>query len=146
MPLRRSPHRIALIAIAGLTALAAFCLHTLISNSARPGAYYAYRHSAADFVFPAQEVVTWGLAIVVETLVASGVLLLRRSPVATCAGIAAIFGTSVVFLMPLAMHAPPYYGGHLVFVLLSAMWLGLIVIVAGIVRLLLRLLGVRRAA
>ena len=45
------------------------------------------------------------------------------------------------FFIPFVMHAPPYYGGHLAFALLSAVWLGLIVIVAGIVRLLLRLLG-----
>jgi hypothetical protein len=68
-------------------------------------------------------------------------LLLGRSPVATCAAAAAIFGVIAVFFIPFVMHAPPYHGGHLAFALLSAVWLGLIVIVAGIVRLLRWLLG-----
>jgi hypothetical protein len=141
MLLRRTSSWIALVAIAGLTALAALGLHALISHSARPGAYYAYRHFPEAFVYPTQEVLTWSIAIAVETLAACAWLLRTRSPVATCAAAAAIFGVIVAFCMPLAMHAPPYYGGHLVFVLLSAVWLGLIVIVAGVVRLLLRLLG-----
>jgi hypothetical protein len=34
---RRTPQRIALVVIAGLAVLAAFCLHALASNRARPG-------------------------------------------------------------------------------------------------------------
>jgi MFS superfamily sulfate permease-like transporter len=141
MPVRRTPNWIALVAIAGLVVLAALWLHAVIANSARPGAYYGYRHHPESFVYPTEEVVTWSIAIAVETLAACVWLLLGRSPVAICAAAAAIFGVIVVFCIPLVMHAPPYYGGHLAFALLSALWLGLIVIVAGIVRLILRLLG-----
>jgi hypothetical protein len=135
MPVRRTPSWISLVAIAGLVVLAALSIHGVIAKSADPGGYYGYRHHPEDFVYPAEEVVTWSLAIAVETLAACTLLLLARSPVARCAAAAAIFGVIVMFCMPLAMHAPPYYGGHLVFVLFSAMWLGLIVVVARIVRL-----------
>lgn len=141
MPVRRTPNWIALVAIAGLVVLAAFWIHAVIAGSANPGAFYGYRHHPENFVYPADEVVTWSLAIAVETLAACILLLLGRGPVASCAAAAAIFGVIVLFCIPLVMHAPPYYGGHLAFVLLSAVWLGSIVIVAGIVRLVLRLLG-----
>lgn len=141
MPPRRTPSWIALVAIAGLVALAALSLHAVIAKSARPGAYYGYSHHPEDFVYPAEAVVKWCIAITVETLAACTLLLLGRGAVASCAAAAVIFGVIVVVFLPFAMHAPPYYGGHLVFALFSALWLGLIVIVAGIVRLLLRLLG-----
>ena len=141
MPLRRTPSWIALVAIVGLVVLAALWIHAVIANSARPGAYHGYRHHPEDFVYPTQEVVTWSIAIAVETLGACVLLLLGRSPIATCAAAAAIFGVIVVFCMPFVMHAPPYYGGHIAFVLLSAVWLGLIAIVAGIARLCLRMAG-----
>jgi hypothetical protein len=141
MPLRRTPSWIALVAIAGLVVLAALSLHAVIANSARPGAYDGYRYHPEDFVYPTGEVVKWCIAIAVETLAACTLLLLGRGAVASCAAAAVIFGVIVLFFMPFAMHAPPYYGGHLGFALLSALWLGLIVIVAGIVRRVLRLLG-----
>jgi len=140
MPARRTPNWISLVAIAGLVALAALMIHGVIANSANPGSYYGYRHHPEDFVYPADDVLTWTLAIAVETLAACTLLLLvRGAPVATCAAIAAIFAVITSFFMLFAMHAPPYYGGHLVFALFSAAWLGLIVIVAGIVRLVVRL-------
>jgi hypothetical protein len=133
---RRTPNRIALVAIAGLTVLAAFWIYALITNSARPGAYHGYRHHPEDFVYPAQEVAGWSIAIVVEAVVACGWLWRSRSPIACCAAFAAIFGVIVLFCLPLVMHAPPYYGCHIAFVMLAALWLGLVAVVAGIARLL----------
>lgn len=141
MPMRRTPSWIALVAIAGLVALAALSIHGVIARSAHADLYYGYHRHPEDFAYPADDVLTWIVAIAAETLAACTLLLLGRGPVASCAAAAVIFGVIVMLCMPLAMHAPPYYGGHLLFVFFAAVWLGLIVIVAGIVRLVLRLRG-----
>ncbi|HEX8107918.1 MAG TPA: hypothetical protein VF516_09340 [Kofleriaceae bacterium] len=49
----------------------------------------------------------------------------------------------MIFLgcMPLIMHAPPYYSGHAAFLMLATLWLVLVAVVAGLARLIIRLLG-----
>src|SRR5215475_440820 len=138
---RRTPNRVALVAIAGLTVLAAYWIYALITNSAHPGAYYGYRHHPENFVYPTQEVVGWSTAIAVETAVACAGLWRSRSPLAGCAAAAAIFSVLVFGFAPLIMHAPPYYGCHIAFLVLAALWFGLVAVVGGLVRLLARLLG-----
>jgi hypothetical protein len=138
---RRTPHRIALIAIAGLVVLSAFWFRALITNSAHPGAYYAYHNHPESFVYPTQEVVGWSTAIVVETAVACACLWRSRSPVATCVAAAATSGVLVFFFLPFVMHAPPYYGCHIAFLVLAALWFVLVAVVAGLARLIARLLG-----
>jgi hypothetical protein len=135
---RRTLNWIAWVAIAGLTVLAAYWLYAMFANSARPGAYYGYRHHPENFVYPTQEVAGWSIAIVVETVVACVWLWRSRSPIACCAAFAAIFGVIFLFCLPLVMHAPPYYGCHIAFVMLAALWLVLVAVVAGIARLIAR--------
>lgn len=135
MPAGPTPNRIARIAIAGLVAIAVYCIHALISNSANPGAYYGYRHDPSAFVYPTYEVAQWSIVIAVEAIGGCALLLWRnRSPVTRCAAVAAIFGTLFLLFSPLLMHAPPYYGLHAGFLVLAAMWLGLLVLVAGVAR------------
>lgn len=135
MPARPAPNRIARVAIVGLIALAAQLIHMLISNSANPGAYHGYRHDPSGFVYPTYDVAQWSIAIAVETLGASGLLLWRnRSPISRCAAVAAIFATIFVFCIPGLMHAPPYYSLHAGFLVLAAMWLGFVALVAGVAR------------
>lgn len=113
------------IAGIGLVVTAAWSVERLIRSSARPGNYYQYRHSADGFVYPTHEVVWWCVAIVVELVIALSFLVFapRSSPpAARLAILGALFGLGLLGCGLLAMHAPPYYGGHLVWLFRAAAW------------------------
>ena len=126
--------RFSVTTIAGLTAIAAWCIRTSIHNSANPDAYYGYFRAPWRFVFPTRDVIEWVSVIAVETVIASWILLRARSAPATSMGLALVLGLGVVVFAPFTMHAPPYFGSHIVFLVFAAAWLALAAIVGWIAR------------
>src|SRR5262245_50657829 len=100
------------IAITGLAVNAiSWSLH-IIDRSRFPDGYAA-RHWRGPWIYPTQGVILAVAAIAVEALVPAW--LLARRPTARRAFYAAAIDAVVFFgLLPLAMHAPTPFGGHLV--------------------------------
>jgi hypothetical protein len=115
--------------IAGLTAIAAWSIGTSIQRSAEPGFYYGYFRHPESFVFPIRDVIEWVSVIAVETVIASWLVWRARAPRAASMLVAVVFGLALVCFAPLAMHAPPYFGGHIVFLFFAAAWLAVAAIV-----------------
>jgi hypothetical protein len=126
--------RFSVTTIAGLTAIAAWCIRTSIQHSANPGAYYGYFRTPERFVFPTGDVIEWVSVIAVETVIASWILWRTRSSHAMSMGLAVVFGLGVFACAPFAMHAPPYFGAHIMFLLFGAGWLAVAAIVGWIAR------------
>ena len=120
----------------GLVAVALWSIYGLLQRSADPGFYYQYFRNPQLFVYPAQQVAEWGTAIAVEAALACFVVMRvpKRSRIAACLIAALVLGSGFVAMLPLAMHAPPYYGAHLVWLLFGAGWLVVAAIVLAIVR------------
>jgi hypothetical protein len=130
--------RVATIPIVGLVGLAAWAVHRLVEASGHPGNYYRYRHSDIGFVYPTDSVITWSAAILVEALVASFIVGRVKHTPGGCVVTALCFGAAFMAMLPLAMHAPPYYGVHLVWLLFAAGWLVVAAIATALVNLALR--------
>lgn len=127
------------IVIAGLAVLSAWCIAGAISNSANPGNYYQYRHSAEGFVYPAREVLSWVLVITAEAVLATIWLLATRAPRHASVVIGLAFGVAGFFFAAISMHAPPYFANHAIFLLFAAAWLWLAAIAGALRRWLARL-------
>jgi hypothetical protein len=126
--------RFSVTTIAGLTAIAAWCIRTGIHHSGDPGFYYGYFRHPEDFVFPIRDVIEWVSVIAVETVIASWLVWRARSPRGLSMGLALVLGVAVVFFAPFMMHADPYIGSHFVFLLFAALWLAFAAIVGWIAR------------
>jgi hypothetical protein len=124
--------RFSLTTIAGLTAIAAWCIRTGIHRSAEPGSYYGYFRHPESFVFPVGDVIKWMSVIATETVIASWLVWRARSARAVSLAIALVLGLGAVVSAPFAMHAPPYLGVHIVFLVFAALWLALAAIVGWI--------------
>ncbi len=120
-------------AISGLTILAASCVYLLLRNSADPGHYYEYHSTPERFVYPTHDVIVWTSVIVVELLVASGFLLVTSSLPKACMVLVLVFGVGLAAMIPFAMHAPPYFGAHTVFLIVATGWCLVAAIVTGLV-------------
>jgi hypothetical protein len=110
------------IAVVGLAAIAAWCMYLSIDRSGMPSHYYAYFREASRFTYPTRDVALWSAAIAIEAGVALWFLWCARSVPAMCVVLALLFAPGVIVLGPLAMHAPPYFGAHLVFLFLAEVW------------------------
>jgi lysylphosphatidylglycerol synthetase-like protein (DUF2156 family) len=116
--------RHAMIPVFGLAVIAAWCLLGAIRGSGVPGNYYRFRHSATGFVYPTDDVLTWCGVIVAELVVAIGILWWTTGSLPrTCVLLAACLGVPFAVLLPLGMHAPPYFAMHLVFLMFATIWL-----------------------
>jgi hypothetical protein len=93
-----------------------------LDGSGMPSHYYGYFRSPERFVYPTRDVAQWTGAIAVEAAVASWWLWRARSVPATCVVLALLFGPALAVLAPFAMHAPPYFGAHLLFLLFAVAW------------------------
>jgi hypothetical protein len=122
--------QLVILAVLGLVALAAWCLVTGIQRSFDPGHYRGFYNHPQDFVPPVDDIAWWSGALAVEVIVGSAILVLARSPAGACAVLAVIAGLVTLGMGSLAMHAPPYYGMHVVFLAFSTVWLLLMAIVA----------------
>src|SRR5262245_48015759 len=110
--------RRAMILVVLITILAAYHIAVLVSQSNKPGYYYEYSVLRNEFSFPYLAVcVSIGFLLVEAALLA---LALARAPgplwsrgllcllvLLPCAGVG----------LPTAMHMPPYYGAHVLWVL-----------------------------
>jgi hypothetical protein len=122
--------RFAIVAIACHAAIAAWCILTCIERSGRPGNYYAFRNSPEQFVYPTHDVAVWCGVIVLELAITAWVLLRSPSLAAASLMLGLLSGLVCALLLPLTMHAPPYFGFHVIFLLFSAVWLVLVAILA----------------
>lgn len=120
--------------IAGLTAIAAWCIRTGIDRSGDPASYYGYFRNPERFEFPIRDVIEWVSVIAVETVIVSWLVWRARSPRGLSMGIALVLGVAVLFFAPYTMHAAPYFGSHFVFLLFAALWLAFAAIVGWIAR------------
>jgi hypothetical protein len=130
--------RVAMIPIVGLVGLAVWAIHALVVRSGHPGNYYRYRHSDVGFVYPTDSVVTWSAVILIEAVIAGVVVARIKHTPGACVVMALCFGAAFMAMLPLAMHAPPYYGMHLVWLLFAAGWLVVAAIATALVNLALR--------
>lgn len=121
----KSPRSVSLVVAGiGFVALAAWSIWGVVESSGEPGRYYRFRHSEAGFVYPRDSVIAWSAAIAVELASFLGFLSLgqRLSPGVR---LLSILGLCVVGLGVFgfgAMHAPPYYTGHLVWLFVAGAW------------------------
>ena len=131
----KSPRSVSLVvASVGYVALAVWCVWSIVNSSGNPRAYYKFRNSDAGFVYPTDDVIAWSIAIAVELV---GILAFLRLARRTSPGVRLL---SIVILpvigIPVfgfvAMHAPPYYVGHLVWLLFAGAWSVVTAIAAGI--------------
>jgi len=120
------------VASLGLVALAIWMVLGIIENSGHPGHYYQFRNHADGFVYPTADVAWWCGGIGVELAVALGILWLARRthPSIRMLACVALFALPFGMAVPFAMHAPPYYGGHIVWLFFAVVWL-VIAAVAG---------------
>jgi hypothetical protein len=127
--------RFSAITVTGLLAIAGWFVYLSIVNSGHPGNYYAFRHSAAGFVYPSSEVATWCTAIAVDALLAASLVWRSPTPRALAAMLGLLCGLGLVMFGVMAMHAPPYYGAHLAFLFFAGVWLLGAAVVGGLLRL-----------
>jgi len=118
------------VAVLGHVALAAWCIVISARNSFDPGHYRNFYNHPETFVPPVDDIAWWCGAIAVEVTVASWILKLVRSTAAASLLLAVIAALATLAMAPLAMHAPPYFGMHIVFTTFSTAWLLLVAIVA----------------
>src|SRR5687767_1168816 len=105
------------LAVSGLVIAGVYSLAKLAVRSAAPGSYYRFRHSAEGFTYPTESVVTWSAVIAVELAISVFILLRTKSVPSMCLVLGLLYGLGLLSLGVFAMHAPPYFGGHLVFLL-----------------------------
>jgi hypothetical protein len=122
--------QLVIVAVLGHVAIAVWCVITSVRNSFDPGHYYQFFRHPERFVPPVDDIAWWCGAIGIEVTVASWVLKLVPSTAAASFVLALVAGLATLVLAPLAMHAPPYYGMHIVFTAFSTAWLCLVAIVA----------------
>lgn len=123
---------LARLASLGHAAIAIWCIVHLVKSSGDPGHYYQYRHGAEGFQYPAHEVGVWCSVIGAELVATAWILWFAPSLAATAVLLAVAFGVATVGFGLLAMHAPPYYGMHVIFLLFSAGWLVIVGIAAAL--------------
>jgi hypothetical protein len=128
-PQRRTFVRIASL---GHLAIAAWCVLASVRQSGLPSHYYQFRHGEAGFVYPAHEVGVWCSAIAAELVATCWILWFVRATASTAALLAVLFGVATCGFGVVAMHAPPYYGMHVVFLLFSAAWLVIVALAAAL--------------
>lgn len=116
----------------GHVVIAAWCILTSVRQSALPSHYYQFRHDASGFTYPMHDVGVWCSAIAAELVATCWILWFVRATTSTAVLLAVVFGVATCGFGLLAMHAPPYYGMHVVFLVLSAGWLVLVAIAAAI--------------
>lgn len=117
--LDRMPARIAAV---GLLVIAGGFIYLSIDGSGMPSHYYAYHRSPERFTYPTHDVMVWSAAIAVEALVASVFLWRARSVPWTAGILTLVYLPVLAFFAPFAMHAPPYFGAHLVFLFAAVVW------------------------
>jgi hypothetical protein len=122
--------QLVIVAVLGHFVIAVWCIVTSVRNSFDSGHYYQFYRHPESFVPPVDDIAWWCGAIGVEVTVASWILELVRSTAAASFVLALVAGLATLVLAPLAMHAPPYYGMHIVFTAFSTAWLFLVAIVA----------------
>lgn len=123
---------IARLASFGHAAIAAYCIVKVVTVSGDPGHYYGFRNDATGFRYPAHEVAVWCSVIASELVGTAALLWVVPALASTACLLAVAFGVATVAFGMLAMHAPPYFGMHIVFLLLSAGWLVIVSIAAAL--------------
>ena len=113
------------IALVGLVAIAIYAGALIVVHSGDPGFYYEYHRAGVLPEYPTTAVIESLAAMAVEIVAVALLLLLARRTkpwlrlLATTTCAAALFAAG----LPLAMHSPPYYGGHLLWLFYAAGWL-----------------------
>ena len=131
----RIPRNVTLwVAIAGLAALAAWVGSPTVILSGDPHRYYEYRHSDVLPAYPVKDVVEWLAAIAIEAIGALGFLAFARKtkPAVRLLAVGLLYGAIFLCLAPFAMHAPPYYDGHVGWLFFAACWCVVTAIAAAI--------------
>jgi hypothetical protein len=122
------------IAAAGTLAIAVWCIYTCIDRSGMRSAYFSYFRTSKVFVFPTRDVAEWTATIALEALVAAWLLWRARSLPVTC-GVLALVGVPAVLVFgAFAMHAPPYYTAHLMFLVFAVAWFVVVGVASWLVR------------
>jgi|GEM_PF-3686623 len=122
--------QLVIVAVLGHVAIAVWCLITSVRSSLDPGHYRQFYDHPEHFVPPIDDIAWWCGAIGIEVTVASWILKLVPSTAAASFVLALVAGLATLVMAPLAMHAPPYFGMHIVFTAFSTAWLLLVAIVA----------------
>lgn len=116
-------NRLAWVTLAGLALNATYAAVSIVQRSGDPGRYYQHRLDHSSFAYPTTEVRIWVTAVIVETLVVAVLIALARRPARVGALLAvAVLGVGIA-LLPFCMHAPPYFTGHVLALLLMGGWL-----------------------
>jgi len=113
------------VALIGLVAIAIYSGHGLAIISGDPGHYYQYRHASVLPAYPTTAVLE-SLGLMAAEVVAAFLLVLlarRTKPAVRLLAVGVCAGAMLAAGLPLAMHAPPYYGGHLVWLFYAAGWM-----------------------
>lgn len=125
MRMSRTPRSVTmLVAIVGLVALAVFVGWRTVVTSGDPGHYYQYRNSLTLPDYPVVEVLEWVGAIALEGLAAIAFLVLasKTSPALRLLAVMLVYALIFMCMLPFAMHSPPYYGGHLLWLFAAGVW------------------------
>ena len=122
------------IALAGLVAIAICSGASIVAHSGDPGFYYEYHRAHILPAYPTTAVLESVGGMVAELVAAALLLVLARRTKPFVRLLAVTVFAAVLFLvgLPLAMHAPPYYGGHLVWLLFAAGWTFVMTVIAAI--------------
>jgi hypothetical protein len=115
--------KLALVPLAGLAAIAAFCIWRAIDASGDPGRFYRHRNGPEGFAYPTGSVTTW-CALIAGELAMIGWLVARARKLArTCALLAVVLGVAFFATAIFGMHAPPYFTSFVVAQLFAGAWL-----------------------
>lgn len=115
--------RLAWVTVAGLAVHATYAAVSIVHRSGDPGRYYLHRLDHSSFTYPTTEVGIWMTAVIVEALVVALLVARARRPARVGALLAVAVLAVGIALLPFCMHAPPYFTGHVLALLLLGGWL-----------------------